>query len=67
MYEIIRRDSGCEIPEMKEKDGLAEIDFPYLPAFDGIMLPEDSDGASAVMPEASNPKPTRENKHKTGD
>ena len=69
VYECIRRDSSCEIPEMKEKDGLAEIDFPYLPAFDGIMLPEDSegDGMAAAMPEASNPKPTREDKTHSGD
>ena len=51
------------------KEGLAEIEFPYLPAFDGIMLPEDSeeDGVSAAMPEAAKPKLTREDKAHSGE
>ena len=69
VYQCIRRDSAGEIPEMKEKDGLAEIDFPYLPAFDGVMLPEDSDAdkTTAVIPEASSPKPARDDKSHSGD
>ena len=64
VYECIRRDSTTEIPAMTEKDGLAEICFPYLPAFDDVMLPEDSDsdGGTIGQPEASNPRPTREDK-----
>ncbi len=64
VYECIKRDSTAEIPEMTEKDGLAEICFPYLPAFDSVMIPEDSDtdGGSFGQPEASNPRPTREDK-----
>lgn len=64
VYECIRRDSTAEIPEMTEKDGFAEICFPYLPAFDGVLLPEDSeaDDGTIGQPEAANPRPTREDK-----
>ena len=69
VYECITRDSACEIPEMKEKDGFAQIEFPYLPAFDGIMIPEDSDAdeAAAAVPSASNPKPTKDDKDYSGN
>lgn len=69
VYECIQRDSSCEIPAMKEKDGFAEICFPYLPATDDIMMPEDSDGdeISAAMPNAANPKPTKEDKNQSGN
>ena len=59
VYECIRRDSTFEIPQMTEKNGLAEIAFPYLPAFDGVMLPEEESGGAVGLPEASNPTPTR--------
>ena len=64
VYECIRRDSTVEIPQMTEKDGLAEIVFPYLPAFDGVMIPEDSDadGGAIGSPEAASPRVTRESK-----
>ena len=65
IYEILTQDSTFQIPEMREKDGFAEISFPYLPAFDGIMLPEDSDtdASEAAVPVASNPKPTKDGKN----
>ena len=45
-------------------NGYAEIVFPYLPAFDGFMVPEDSESDDGMIgiPEASSPKLTREAK-----
>ena len=68
VYECIKRDTSFEIPAMTEKDGLAELVLPYLPAFDGVMIPEDEGTSGPIgAPEASNPKPTRENKSNTGN
>lgn len=67
VYQCIQRDTAFEIPAMTEKDGLAEIDFPYLPAFDGVMIPEDESTGPMGIPEAANPKPTREDKATTGN
>ena len=67
VYECIKRDTAFDIPAMTEKNGLAEIDLPYLPAFDGVMVPEDEDedesSGPAGLPEASNPAPTRETRN----
>ena len=64
VYQCLVRDTAGTVPEMTENNGYAEIVFPYLPAFDGVMIPEDSDtdGGSFGQPEASNPRPTREDK-----
>ena len=68
VYKIFREDTNFDLPKMTEKNGLAQIDLPYLPAFDGVMLPEDEDSAGPVgMPEASSPKPTRESKDNAGN
>ena len=68
VYECIKQDTAIDIPEMTEKNGLAEIDFPYLPAFDGVLVPEDEDSAGPVgMPEAASAKPTREGKDNKGN
>lgn len=69
VYECIKRDSDVDLPEMKEKNGFAEIDLPYLPAFDDIMIPEDNetDQTEAAVPSASNPKPTKDDKSHTDD
>ena len=63
VYQAMQRDSAFELPPMVEKDGIAQIEFSYLPAFDGVMLPEEteSDGPQGV-PEAASPTPTRNNK-----
>ena len=68
VYQCIREDTAFEIPEMTEKDGLAEIVFPYLPGFNSVMIPENetSDGPSGI-PEAANPKPTRDDKADSGN
>ena len=54
---------------MTENNGYAEIVFPYLPAFDGVMIPEDSDSEGGLIgiPEASSPKLPRESKHSAGN
>lgn len=68
VYQCFKEDTSFEIPEMTEKNGLAQIDLPYVPAFDGVMLPEDDDSTGPVgMPEASSPKPTRESKDNAGN
>ena len=56
VYECIRRDSSIEVPAMKEKDGFAVIEFPYLPSADTA--------EAAAAPEAAKPKPSRNNKGK---
>lgn len=63
VYQAMQRDSAFELPQMTEKDGYARIEFSYLPAFDGVMLPEETetDGPQGV-PEAASPTPTRNNK-----
>ena len=40
--EAIQRDTAFELPELKEEDGLALMEFPYLAATD-VMLPEDDE------------------------
>ena len=62
VYECVRRDTAFELPEMTEKDGLAQIVFPYLPAFDGFMIPEDEEEGTVGQPGASSPTPTRDTK-----
>jgi len=67
VYECIKRDTAFEIPAMTEKNGLAEIVFPYLPAFDDVMVPDeetDETDASgpAGLPEAASPSPKRDTK-----
>ena len=61
--QAMQRDSAFELPQLTEKDGIARIEFDYLPAFDTVMVPEESesDGPKGV-PEASSPTPTRNNK-----
>ena len=41
--EAIQRDTSFTLPELKEEDGLALIEFPYLAATDAVLLPEDDD------------------------
>ena len=41
--EAIQRDTAFEIPELKEDNGFALIEFPYLAATDDVMLPEDDE------------------------
>ncbi len=66
VYHCIERDSAFELPPMTERDGLAEIVFPYLPAFDGVMIPEDEEsGAPVGSPEASSPKPAKDGRSST--
>ena len=62
VYDCMKRDSAFELPAMTEKNGLAEIDFPYLPAFDGVMVPEEDETGSGPsgLPEASSPAPSRD-------
>ena len=65
VYECMKRDTAFEIPAMTEKNGLAEIVFPYLPAFDGVMVPEEGDDGAdtlgpAGLPEAASPTPKRD-------
>ena len=70
VYECLKRDTPEGIlPPLTERDGLAEIVFPYMPAFDGVMIPEDSDDDIGLigLPQASSPKITRENKGKAGN
>ena len=70
VYECIKRDTPEGIlPAMTENNGFAEIVFPYMPAFDGVMFPEDSDTEDGVigLPQASSPKLTRENKGSAGN
>ena len=69
VYECIKRDSDCDIPEMKEKDGVAVIEFPYLAATDDILMPEDGDaeGGAGAAPNAANPKPTKDDKDHSGN
>ena len=69
VYQCLVRDTAGTVPEMTERDGYAAIEFPYLPAFDGFMIPEDSDSEDGMigMPEASSPKLTREAKHSAGN
>ena len=70
VYKCITRDSDCEIPPMTtDENGLAKIVFPYLQAFEGVMIPEESENDENTIdfPEASNPKPTREGKSDTGN
>ena len=63
VYECISRDTAFAIPAMTERDGFAEIVFPYLPAFDGVMIPDNEDQTSPIgIPEAANPRPTRDDK-----
>jgi len=63
VYQCIQRDTAFELPPMTEKNGFAEIVFPYLPSFDGVMIPEDEDETTpSGSPEASNPKPTKDDK-----
>ena len=65
VLECIRRDTAFELPPMTEKDGFARIELSYLPAFDGVMLPEENEQAGPQgIPEAASPVPTRENKDK---
>ena len=69
VYECIRRDSAGEIPAMTEEGGFAKIVFPYIPAFDGVMLPEatETEGGTAGSPEVANPRPTRDDKSRSGN
>ncbi len=70
VYECLKRDTPEGIlPPLTERAGLAEIVFPYMPAFDGVMIPEDSDDDIGLigLPQASSPKITRENKGKAGN
>ncbi len=64
VYECIRRDTPEGLlPPMTENNGLAEIVFPYMPAFDGVMFPEEDDEDGMIgVPQAASPKVTRENK-----
>ena len=64
VYQCLVRDTAGTVPEMTENNGYAEIVFPYLPAFDGFMVPEDSESDDGMIgiPEASSPKLTREAK-----
>ena len=39
--EAIQRDTAFSLPAMTEKDGLSLIEFPYLQASDGTMMPEE--------------------------
>lgn len=42
--EAIQRDTqGFTLPELKEKDGLAFMEFPYLAATDAVLMPEEDD------------------------
>ena len=69
VYECIRRDSAGEVPAMTEEGGFAKIVFPYIPAFDGVMLPEatEAEGGTAGSPEVANPRPTRDDKSRSGN
>ena len=67
VYEIMKQDTSIELPPMTEKDGKTEIVFPYLPSFDGVMIPENDDTVDkAGAPGAPSAKPTREKKNSTG-
>lgn len=71
VYKCFTRDTAVDVPEMTEVNGYAQINLPYLAAFDGVMIPEESDEdslAGAVgMPEAASPKLTREQKARAGE
>ena len=69
VYECFTKDTAGTVPEMTENDGYAEIVFPYIPAFDGVMIPEggDYDDGMIGLPEASSPKLTREGKNSAGN
>ena len=68
VYEIMKQDTTTvELPPMTERDGKAEIVFPYLPSFDGVLIPESDDTVDrAGAPGAPSAKPTRQKKNSTG-
>ena len=41
--DAIQRDTAFNLPELKEEDGFAVMEFPYLAATDDVMLPEDDE------------------------
>lgn len=66
--EAIQIDTKFDLPEITtDADGLSKLELPYLPAFEGAMIPE-SDGEEEVasgpqgVPEAASAAPSRENK-----
>ena len=61
--QAMQRDTAFELPKLTEKDGIARIEFSYMPAFDTVMVPEETeaDGPKGI-PEAASPTPTRNNK-----
>jgi len=40
VWDAIQRDTATELPPLTEVDGLAVIEFPYVPAAEGTMHPE---------------------------
>ena len=62
VYDCMKRDTAFELPAMTEKNGLAEIVFPYLPAFDDVMMPEEEEAGRGPtgLPEAASPTPGRD-------
>ena len=66
--EAIQIDTKFDLPEITtDADGLSKIELPYLPAFEGAMIPE-SDGEEELasgpqgVPEAASAAPTRSTK-----
>ena len=67
--DAIQIDTKFDLPEITtDADGLSKIELPYLPAFEGAMIPE-SDGEEELLasgpqgiPEAASAAPTRKTK-----
>ena len=66
--EALQQDTPFELPPITtDDDGLSKIEITYLPAFDGVMVPEgegDSTDGPQGVPEAASPAPTRNTKGK---
>lgn len=61
----LQQDSNFELPEITtDADGLSRMEMDYLPAFDGVDIPESDDDGPQGAPEASSATPTRNNKGK---
>ena len=66
--DALQMDTKFELPEITtDKNGLSKIEMPYLPAFEGAMVPEsegDEEAASGLIgvPEAASAAPTRANR-----
>ena len=64
--EALQRDTPFELPEITtDEEGLSRIEITYLPAFEGVMVPEGEEEASTSpqgIPEAASAVPTRSTK-----